>query len=150
MTLKLIRTFKGPEYTIGKLYIDDKYFCDCLEDVNRDLYSTMSEEEILSKKVYGETAIPYGTYKVAMNTVSPKFANRSWAKPYQGCIPRILDVKGFQGVLIHPGNKKEDTLGCLLVGFNKVKGKVVNSVKTFKELMSILLQDKDNIDLTIE
>jgi hypothetical protein len=64
----------------------------------------MSEDEIKSKKIYGETAVPTGTYKIDMSTVSPKFKNRSWARPYEGKVPRLINVKGFDGVLIHPGN----------------------------------------------
>lgn len=147
--LRLERTYKGVSYTIGKLYLNDKYFCDTLEDKDRGLKSTMSKEEIEKIKVYSQTAIPTGTYKVDMNTVSPKFKDRVWAKPYDGKLPRLIDVKGYSGVLIHVGNKPEDTLGCILVGENKVKGQVINSTAAFNRLMAELKKDKD-IELTIE
>ena len=80
MELVLKRTFKGPNYTIGQLYVNGVYECDTLEDTDRGLTSSMTVQEIASKKLYGETAIPTGTYKIDMNTVSPKFKDRSWAK----------------------------------------------------------------------
>ena len=112
----------------------------------------MTEEEIKSKKVYGQTAIPYGTYNIDMKTVSPKFKNRSWARPYGGKLPRLLNVKGFEGVLIHVGNTAEDSLGCLICGENRVKGKVINSIACFMELMTSLLKAHlkgENITLII-
>ena len=113
----------------------------------------MTIEEIKKKKVYGQTAIPYGTYEVNMNVVSPKFKDRSWAKPYDGKLPRLMNVPGYEGVLIHVGNKPEDTLGCLLVGQNKIKGQVVNSTATFHELMEKLTEAHEigeKISITIE
>lgn len=80
MIITVKRIAKRPTYTIGKLYIDGVYFCDTLENPVRD------------KKVYGETAIPVGTYKVTLNVVSPRFKDRAWAKPYGGKLPRLLDV----------------------------------------------------------
>ena len=153
MILKLKRVFKGSDYTIGKLYINNVYECDTIEDTDRGLTSNMSLEQIKAKKVYGATAIPTGTYKINMNTVSPKFQNVSWAKPYKGKIPRLVDVKGYDGVLIHVGNKVEDTLGCILVGENKVKGKVINSTACFYELMTLLnsaVDTGETIQLVIE
>ena len=153
MKLLLRRIFKGPRYTIGKLFINGVYECDTLEDQDRGLTSQMSLEEIKAKKVYGVTAIPTGTYSINMTTVSPKFKDRAWAKPYKGILPRLENVKGYEGVLIHVGNKAEDTLGCILVGENKVKGQVINSTATFYELMTILLKAQsagEVIELTIE
>ena len=149
MKLLLKRMAKMEKYTIGKLYIDGKYFSDTLEDTDRNLTSTMSKDEIVKVKVYGKTAIPTGTYVVDMNTVSPKFGKRSWAQPYEGKVPRLQDVPGYEGVLIHPGNTADDTSGCILVGRNKVKGQVVESQDTFHSLMNILKGDND-ITITIE
>lgn len=153
MKLLLRRIFKGPGYTIGKLFINGVYECDTLEDQDRGLTSQMSLEEIKAKKVYGVTAIPTGTYSIDMTTVSHKFKDRAWAKPYKGILPRLENVKGYEGVLIHVGNKAEDTLGCILVGENKVKGQVINSTATFYELMTVLLKAQsagEVIELTIE
>lgn len=140
MELVLKRTFKGPNYTIGQLYVNGVYECDTLEDTDRGLTSSMTVQEIASKKLYGETAIPTGTYKIDMNTVSPKFKDRSWAKFCGGKLPRLLEVKGYSGVLIHVGNKPADTLGCILVGDNKIKGQVINSTSTFQQLYYLMLR----------
>ena len=146
MKLVLKRIAKLDKYTIGKLYIDEEYFCDILEDPDRGLSSNMPLDEIKKIKVKGETAIPIGTYKINMNIISPKFKNKSWAKPYNGRIPRLENVPGYEGILIHPGSYPEDTQGCILVGKNKIKGQVVESQNTFHSLMSIL---KGNNDITI-
>lgn len=147
--LRVKRVAYDPEYTVGRLYVNGTFFSHTMEDVDRDLYQEMDEEVIKEIKVYGKTAIPKGTYKVDMNTVSPKFRNRSWAKPYNGIVPRILDVKGFEGILIHPLNKASESYGCIGVGVNDVKGMVTNSVATYKKLMEILTKD-DEITLIIE
>lgn len=141
MKLTLKRIALKPSYTIGHLYIDGKYFCDTIEDKVRDLKK--------EPKVKGQTAIPYGTYEVITNVVSPRFKDRSWAKPYGGKVPRLVNVPGFEGVLIHPGTDQNSTSGCLIIGQNKIKGKVINSQKTFYALMS-KLKDQKNITITIE
>lgn len=153
MNITIKRTFKADKYTIGKLYVNGIYECDTLEDTDRGLTKNSSLSEIQSKKVYGETAIPTGTYKIDMNTVSPKFKDRSWAKFCGGKLPRLIDVPGYSGVLIHVGNKPADTLGCILVGDNKIKGQVINSTSTFQELYSLMLKAKvagEEITVTIE
>ena len=123
MELNLKRKYKDPKYTIGDLYINDKLFCNTIEDTDRGLKDSMTLTDIKAKKVYGQTAIPTGTYEIDMNTVSPKFKDRSWAKPYGGKLPRLLNVKGFEGILIHTGNTAKDSLGCILMGINTKKGK---------------------------
>lgn len=140
MDLKLKRIFRGDKYTIGHLYIDGDYYCDVLEDVDRGLTDDMSEEEIKRIKIYGKTAIPTGRYKVEV-TYSPKF------KRY---LPILLNVKGFTGIRIHSGNTPEDTLGCLLVGYNKEKGKVLNSRVTSDKLTALLRNCEEEIHITIE
>lgn len=96
MQIKLKRIYKGDSYTIGRLYINNKYFCDTLEDKVRNLKK--------EPKIYGKTAIPEGEYEIDMNTISPKFKNRNWAKKWGGIVPRLKNVPYFEGVLIHPGN----------------------------------------------
>ena len=153
MEIILQRRFKGPKYTIGSLFINGEYFCDTIEDKDRNLNDSMTEEEIKRIKVYGETAIPYGTYKIDMNILSPKFKDRTWAKPYGGKLPRLLRVKGFEGILIHVGNTEKDSLGCIIVGENKQVGRVINSTATFNKLMTVLLKAKlkeEEIEVTIK
>lgn len=152
MELKIDRRYKGTEYTIGSLYVNGSYFCDTLEDTDRGINSSMNLVEITKKKIYGKTAIPKGTYNVDMTTVSPKFKNRSWAKPYGGKVPRLLSVPGFDGVLIHPGNTASDTSGCILVGKNTIVGRVTDSTVTFHNLIKKLLEARtkgEDISITI-
>lgn len=147
------RRYYGDKYTIASLSIDGKRFCDVLEDPDRGLTSDMTNAEIAQKKQYGNTAIPKGTYKIEMGVVSPKYAARDWAKRWGGRLPRLKNVPGFEGVLIHVGNKPEDTSGCLLVGENTVKGRVENSAPTFDRLMTVLVQAwyrGEEINLTVE
>lgn len=153
MELFLERKYKKSNYTIGKLYINGKYFSNTIEDKDRGLTSNMPEQQIKGLKVYGETAIPTGTYTIDMNTISPKFKDRSWAKPYGGKLPRLLNVKGFEGVLIHVGNTCQDSLGCILMGLNTKKGMVTNSTEYFHKLMKELLAAKlkgEEIKITIK
>ena len=153
MKLLLRRIAKKATYTIGKLYINGQYFCDTIEDTDRGLKQSMSLSEIKKKKIPNLTAIPTGTYKVAMNIVSPKYSNYSkyaYTKPFGAKMPRLLNVPGYDGILIHAGNTADHTSGCLLVGQNKVVGKVINSQVTWASLMRVLLTDKDNITITIE
>lgn len=103
MKLKLIRSYLGPKYTIGHLYIGGQYFCDVIEDVDRGLTQKMTKEEILRKKVKHQTAIPYGTYLITMKVVSPKYKAKDKYKFTGGRMPRLLTVPGFDGILIHPG-----------------------------------------------
>jgi hypothetical protein len=113
----------------------------------------MNESQIKGLKVYGETAIPIGTYTVDMNTVSPKFKDRAWAKPYGGKLPRLLKVPGYEGILIHLGNTAKDSLGCILVGLNTKVGMVTNSTEHFHKLMKELLAAKlkgEEIKITIK
>lgn len=153
MDILLKRRYKGTSYTIGSLFIDGKYECDTIEDTDRAISNEMNESEILSKKVYGKTAIPYGKYEITLDTVSPKFKGRSWAKFCNGKLPRLLNVKGFDGILIHVGNTEKDSLGCIIVGENKIKGKVINSTVTFKNLYLKLYKTKltgEKLYLTIK
>ena len=139
MRIELVRIAFKDTYTIGKLYVDDTYFCDVLEDVDRGLDSSMLESEILEKQVKGQTAIPTGHYVINI-TYSPK---------YRRMMPLLLDVKGFSGIRIHSGNSSKDTEGCLLVGKNKQVGKVLESRDTYQRLFKMMQGQKEiTIDIT--
>ena len=141
LELLLDRKYKKETYTIGNLYVDGEWFCNTLEDKDRGLKSSMSLEEINKIKVYAETAIPAGRYKVTMDVVSPKYSRVKWYKDnFGGRMPRLENVKGFSGVLIHPGTTAVDSAGCIIVGMNKKKGNVLESRATFTKLWKILEQ----------
>ena len=130
MELRLERKYRNNNYCIDKLYINGKYFSDVLEDPDRGLTDTMSLEEIKKIKIKGNTCIPYGTYNITI-TYSPRFKKN---------LPLLNNVKGFDGIRIHSGNKPQDTEGCLLPGFNKVKGQVIDSRVTTDKLISQIQQ----------
>lgn len=151
MKLKLKRRYNGKGYTIGTLYVNDEWFCDTLEDIDRGLNNSMTLKEIKTKKVKGKTAIPKGVYIVDMNTVSPRFKARWWALQFGGIVPRLVKVKGFVGCLIHPGNSQYDTDGCILIGRNTVVGGLTESAKTYLALMQKLVDANSNgEEITIE
>lgn len=153
MEVKVKRIAKKEAYTIGKMYVNGEYVCDTLEDKDRGLTSNMSVAQICGVKIKGETAIPTGRYLVDMKTVSPRFGGRAQYQFCRGRLPRLCNIPGYQGVLIHCGNTAKDTEGCILVGENKERGKVLNSKATFNRLyLRLAIADKrgEQIWITIE
>lgn len=133
MRLRVERLWKKPGYTVGRLYVDGKFFCNTLEDTVRDLNR--------ERKVPGKTAIPYGEYKVVFNW-SPKFGRN---------LPRLLNVPAFDGILIHPGNTADDSSGCILVGRNTEVGRLTESRYT-SDILNVLIEDaqRKGESITIE
>ena len=133
LELTLYRVWCLDKYTIGKLYVNGKYLCDTLEDPVRDINQNgkFDNGEI---KIYGDTAIPFGKYDVEL-TMSPKFKR---------LLPLLLNVNEFSGIRIHAGNSVKDTLGCILPGENKEKGKVLNS-KHYENLIVDLFKENNNV-----
>ena len=139
MKLTLKRIALRPTYTIGKLYIDDAYFCDTLEDTVRDTNKS-GKFDNGEQKIKGKTAIPYGTYEIKW-TYSPRF------KKYT---PQLMNVPSFEGIRIHAGNTSGDTEGCLILGKNKQVGKVLNSRATINKFYPIIKEACSNGKVTIE
>ncbi len=117
VNLKLDRKYFKEDYTIGDLFIGEKWFSNTLEDKVRDYNNDGDLDDSGEGKIPGYTAIPFGRYHVVV-THSPKFKRR---------LPLIQNVKGFEGIRIHAGNSPKDTEGCILVGENREKGKVFRS-----------------------
>ena len=140
MKLKLIRTDKTEISTIGELFIDDKFECFILEDKDRGLKQSDPISVIEQNKVFGKTAIPKGTYDVVI----------SWSNRFKTYLPLIINVPGFEGIRIHPGNKAEDTEGCQLPGAARTKDMVLNSRVAFKRLFTKLKAVEKTEKITIE
>ena len=135
MRINIDRLWPKETYTVGLLYVDGVRLCETLEDKDRGLNQTDDLSVIRSVKVYGETAIPAGTYTVAMNIASPKYSAVKWYKDLcGGKMPRLLAVPGFEGTIIHSGNTALDSYGCILVGRNTKVGQLTESKATFKKL----------------
>ncbi|RTL06234.1 hypothetical protein EKK58_05955 [Candidatus Dependentiae bacterium] len=141
MILTLKRVLFKDNFTISDLKIDGKNFCHVLEDVDRNLDSSMSLEEIKAKKVYGKTAIPTGTYELVIN----------YSNKFKTYLPLLLNVPGYSGIRIHPGTTEQDTEGCLLPGVFK-SDRVMSSRVTFRDLMTILRRasKKERIFVQVE
>ncbi len=142
MKIEQVRIFttKGtgtsPGYTISHIYVNGEYVCDSVEDYDRGLYQGMTDKEIAKIKVRKQTAIPVGTYDLTMNVISPKFSQMEYYKKYcKGRMPRLQKVPGFEGILIHRGSSANSSAGCIIVGYNTVKGKVTSSQKAWELLM---------------
>jgi hypothetical protein len=126
--LEVLRYSGGKETTLGLLFINGDFACYTLEDERRTV------------KMYGETAIPAGEYKVTLRTVGGKHQKYRGRFPYmhEGML-WVRDVPGFEYILIHVGNTDDDTEGCLLVGNSAVEnvdgeGSIGSSVAAYKRI----------------
>jgi len=137
MYLQLVREFYTKKSTEGKLFLNGEFECYTLEDTDRNLESG-------GEKIYGKTAIPKGVYEIEI-TYSPRFKED---------MPLLLNVKGFEGVRIHSGNKPEDTDGCILVGAENSRDGddwIGKSKKAYKKLFSKILEAEERDErITIE
>lgn len=131
MKIKVVRETFTENSTIGSLYVNDVFFCYTLEDKDRGLMQTDSLLAIKAKKIWGKTAIPKGTYGMIVNK-SPKL---------QRLTPRILGIKGYDGVLIHRGNNANFSAGCILVGYKKSVDCIMESTKAEADLLTILQRE---------
>ena len=129
MKLELKRLERTEKSTIGELYVNGKFECYTLEDVER------------KEKVYGETAIDKGTYQVVV----------TYSNAFKQNMPLLLNVPKFQGIRIHSGNTAKNTLGCILVGQTRSVDFIGNSRLAYKSLFSKIKDaaKKEKIYITI-
>ena len=150
LTLKRIPMKAGKKYQIGHLYVNGVYICDTIEDVDRGLTQDMPLDEIKKIKVKSETAIPRGKYRVRIDIQSPKFSAKAYYWSYcKGKLPRLMDVPGFEGILMHKGINQRSSAGCIIVGYNTVVGQVTKSQEAFEKLYTLLKSAKDKIYIEI-
>lgn len=152
MKLLSDRKWKKDTYTISRFYVDGQLFCNIIEDKDRGLKQTDPLSKIQKEKVYAETAIPTGTYNVRMDIKSPKYSAYKWYRDLcNGYMPRLENVPGFEGILIHPGNTALDSAGCLIPGKNTKVGQVTDSKATFAKLYKKMKKAYDKGEkITIE
>lgn len=157
MEVLVYRKWPKDEYTVGRLFIDGSLICNTLEDTDRGLSDAMDERTVRNRKIYGKTAIPRGRYKIDMETVSPKFSKKKFYMDVcQGKLPRIKNVKGFEGILLHvaDGPKGADLLeGCIGVGWNRVKGQLCEGKDVFTKIYRLMKEAHDRgetIYITVE
>ena len=136
MKLLLERFYFGDRFTIGRLFVDEEYFGFTLEDQVREKEGV----PVTEWKIAGETAIPKGLYRVIID--HSEHFNRD--------LPHLLDVPGFDGVRIHPGNTDKDTEGCILVGRAWSGGDFIHeSREAFETLFEkIKLAESREIEIT--
>lgn len=139
MELRLKRDKKAEKFTLGQLFIDNDFFCYTVEDKVRDANNDGDLKDVGEAKVYGETAIPKGEYKVIIS-MSNRFKKE---------MPEILNVPEFTGIRIHAGNTATDSHGCIIVGTIRTDDGVGLSRQCFTKLMTKLNGKKD-IKLIIE
>ena len=144
MKVNVVRRYNNSKYCIGDLYVDGVWFSNTIEDTDRGLDNSMSVSDIKKKKVYAQTAIPTGTYDLTIDIISPKFYQKPYYKSFcNGYVPRVLNVKGFDGILIHKGVNQNSSAGCLIVGYNTIKGQVTNTQQAFEKLYKLFKQAKN-------
>lgn len=124
MEILIERTTRTSNSTIGVCMVNGIFECYTLEDMDRGLRQDMPLDEIKAKKVYAKTAIPAGRYEIVI-TYSSRFK-----KP----LPLLLNVPGYEGIRIHPGNTAANTEGCILPGTEHKEDMVLNSRAAFSQL----------------
>ena len=129
----IVKRTEHAKSTTGELWIDGVPQCVTLEDKCR------ADNE---KKVYGETAIPYGEYKITLRkegTIYEDYKKRFADIRNERGTLWIRNIPGFEYVLIHVGNYCKDTLGCLLVGSRIVSEvEIAESTKAYKRIYPVI------------
>jgi hypothetical protein len=127
MKLEVLRFNSSDDFTTGLLF-------DVTDNVRSFLCYTL-EDQAQTQKVYGETRIPSGTYKLTLRAEGG-FHSRYAAKFgdwHRGMI-YVNDVPNFEYILWHIGNDDDDTAGCLLVGKTSQDNFIGSSTNAYKEI----------------
>lgn len=141
MELILERKYCNADSTEGNLYVNGKWFCHVVEDVVRAKPGQWKKE----LKVYAQTAIPYGRYRVLV-TYSPKFKR---------LLTAILDVPDFTGIRIHSGTSAKSSAGCPIISKiaddgDGTRNRLVKDDRAMNELCDMVLKAQKKEKVWIE
>ena len=142
MKIEIKRIAKRDTYTISKVYIRGKYFCDALEPRDRGWTNEMGSASIHQMRDFGHDAIPTGIYTVHLH----------WMNKLQAMRPQVMDVPGFNGIFFHEGNTAKDTRGCILLGENSAIGFVGKSkayIKKFTDIVTDCEKRQEKVELEV-
>lgn len=104
MLLHLNRFSNSGEDTLGYLMEGDRLLCFTLED------------EARAVKVYGETRIPAGTYRLRLRNVGGMNGRYKERYSFHQGMLWIPEVPNFKWIYFHTGINDDHTAGCVLVG----------------------------------
>ena len=148
MKLQVLRFSSESDSTNGLLL-------DVTDGINFLAYTL--EDEYRKKKKSKETRIPAGTYEIKLRNEGG--FNQRYSKKYSSIhrgMLHIIDVPGFEYILIHVGNSDEHTAGCLLVGdsqennqINK-NGFIGSSGNAYKRVYPLIADAVESEGVTIE
>ena len=127
MKIVVERFMFDKNYTMSRVYVDDKFYCFGLEPYDASITKETPVEDIKSLKTkYGKIAVPLGEYELVYN----------WSNKYQKMLPLVMDTPGFAGVRLHAGNKIDDTRACLLLGKFYMNGVISDSRATMNKFIA--------------
>lgn len=149
MEIANYRVLKLPTRTIGEWYVDGGFLCYVIEDIVRDRDADsdgdVDKNDVAAFKVYGQTAIPAGRYRLTLDH-SPKYGPDTLT---------INDVPGFEGIRIHSGNDESHTEGCPLLGYRLGKdatiafGTTKPAVEDFKAMVKAAIARGETVSLNV-
>ena len=133
MQLEVIRFSSHHSSTMGILMN--------VSDLRRHFLAYTLEDAYRPKKVKNETRIPQGTYEVNLRTTGGfhgRYSKKFGGKFHKGML-HVQNVPNYEYILIHCGNDKDDTSGCLLVGSSSTEnvtrnGFVGSSVSAYRRI----------------
>ncbi len=131
MDIDIVRYNSQDDFTDGMLFINGEFQVHTLED------------EFRTNKVFGETRIPKGRYKVELRTEGgfhERYLNK-YGKDFHKGMLHVVDVPNFKYILIHVGNDDDDTAGCLLVGMTNSADDapfIGGSVQAYKKIYPLV------------
>lgn len=145
MKIFVNRRYKKEGYTIGDMSIDGVWVCNTLEDKDYGFDANNTPVSLIKKTKEQHpkaVAIPKGVYEVSVEFYRNFSVTHPWynTTSCKGNIPCLIDVPGYTGILIHCGSNAGHTAGCILVGYNTIKGGLTNSKNAFIKVCDKIME----------